>query len=360
MSMPTDPRRRLLGGRGGTGPIIAEAGGAASLALLTGMIWAVTGGGYFWPRWAWFGLAVAVGTHLAVRRALQVPRGRRRWLALHAALACVLASAELAVWALSGGGYFWPIWALMLLASGVGTHAWVVSQLPPERERELTRRIDALARTRRGAVDAQVTELKRIERDLHDGAQARMVSVGMTLGLAEHLLRTDPAAGAQLVSEARATTLSALDDLRAVMRAIHPAVLADRGLDKAVEALALDLAVPTSVSCDLPGPAPAAIESALYFSIAECLTNVVKHSHATTAAVDISFLDGRLVAVVVDDGVGGASIDGGTGLHGIARRLEAFDGIIWVNSPAGGPTSITLEVPCELSSRKTSLSSGTA
>jgi signal transduction histidine kinase len=354
MSEPIIARGRFPGRRGGSELLVAETGGGIVVALATGLIWAVTGGGDFWPRWVWFGLAVGIGAHYALRRVLRVRPGRRRGLAAHAAVACLTAPVELAVWALSGGGYFWPIWAILILAVALGTHAWVISRMPPPHERELSQRIDVLTRTRRGAVDAQATELKRIERDLHDGAQARMVSVGMTLGLAEHLLHIDPDAAARLVGEARASTLSALDDLRTVMQAIHPSVLADRGLAGAVEALTLDLAMPTSVSCDLPGPAPAAIESALYFSIAECLANVVKHSRANTAAVHISYLDGRLVAVVVDDGIGGASIERGTGLRGIARRLEAFDGIIWVSSPAGGPTSITLEVPCELSSLKTS------
>jgi signal transduction histidine kinase len=343
-------------------PLRVVAGVAGVLAVVVVVVWAVSGGGEFWPRWAWFGLAVGVGARAAVGRAMRVPAGRRRRLALCAAVYSVLAPLEVTAWLLSGRGYFWPIWPLLGLSAGLGVYAWLTYQLPPAREQELSRRIDTLARTRRGALDSQATELQRIERDLHDGAQARMVSLGMSLGLAEHLLRSDPDAAAALVAEARASTLSALDELRTVMQTIHPPVLADRGLLGAIQALAVDLAVPVTVTSALPAQtpqAPAAIESALYFATAECLANVVKHSHATAAAVGLVYRDGTLVATVTDDGIGGASPDRGTGLGGVARRLEAFDGTMVVHSPAGGPTTVTMEVPCELSSPRISPSSGT-
>lgn len=333
--------------------------GAIAAAVLVVPVWAVAGGGYFWPRWVWFGLAVVFALGYGIRRALQVEPGRRRILAVHIAVYCVIVPSEIVIWALSGGGLFWPIFGILFFSIALGTHVWILSRLPVNRERELSQRIDVLSRTRRGALDAQAVELQRIERNLHDGAQARMVSLAMSLALAERLVHSDPDAAESLVAEARASTLQALEDLRTVMHTIHPPVLADRGLGGAVEALALDLAVPVTVTVDLPGPAPAAIESALYFAIAECLANVVKHSHASSAAVDIRAGDGRIVAEVRDDGVGGAQETQGSGLPGIARRLEAFDGVVAIRSPAGGPTTVTLEVPCEWSSPKTSRSSAT-
>jgi signal transduction histidine kinase len=144
------------------------------------------------------------------------------------------------------------------------------------------------------------------------------------------------------------------------MQSVHPSVLADRGLPGALHALALDLAVPVEVRGDLPRNAPPAIESAMYFAVTECLANVVKHARADRARVDLVHRQGRLVAVVADNGIGGAGVGPGTGLAGIARRLEAFDGIMRISSPPGGPTSIRLEVPCGLSSLRTSPFSGTA
>ena len=337
----------------------AEAAIAVALAIAAPAAWGFTGGD-FWPRWVWFGLALLIAIQVALARALRTAPGRRRWFAVHVAVVSVLAPTEVLIWALAGGGLFWPIGPVLLFGATLTAHAWVLQRPSGRREQELTARVDRLTRTRRGALDAQAQELRRIERDLHDGAQARLVSLGMTLGLAENVLRSDPDAAARLLAEARAGTKTALEDLRTVMQSVHPSVLADRGLPGAVQALALDLAVPVEVRCDLPGVAPPAIESAMYFAVAECLANVVKHAQAKHAAVQIGYAGRRLVAVVTDDGVGGARLDRGTGLPGIARRLEAFDGIMRITSPLGGPTSIVLELPCELSSPKTLPSSGTA
>ncbi|MBW9207266.1 sensor domain-containing protein [Mumia sp. zg.B17] len=225
---------------------------------------------------------------------------------------------------------------------------------------ELEKRLAEVSASRTETIDHSAAELRRIERDLHDGAQARLVSLGMSLGLAEQLMRTDPEAASRLIEEARLTTTSALGDLRSVVRGIHPPVLADRGLVGAAQALMLDLAVPTSFSAVVPGRAPEPVESAMYFAIAEALANVVKHSGATAASVDLAHDGERLRTVVADNGRGGADPAGGTGLDGIARRLAAFDGTMVVESPAGGPTVVTMELPCALSSPKTSPSSGTA
>jgi signal transduction histidine kinase len=333
---------------------------AAGVGVGVTVVWAALSGGAFWPRWVWFALAFVVAAQVAIRRALKAEAGRRRWFAVHVAVAAVLIPAEVVIWALSGGGLFWPAGVILVLAATLAGHAWLLERPPGRRERELSARVERLTRTRSGALDAQAHELRRIERDLHDGAQARIVSLGMTLGLAESLLHTDPDAAAELLAEARAGTKAALEDLRSVMQSVHPSVLADRGLPGAVQALALDLALPVDVHVDLPGTAPPAIESAVYFAVAEALANVVKHADADRAAVELGHRDGRLTAVVTDDGVGGATLGAGSGLPGVARRLEAFDGMIRVTSPPGGPTSILLEVPCELSSPRTSPSSATA
>jgi signal transduction histidine kinase len=339
-------------------PLRLQAAAAVVAGAAAVVVWAMVGGP-FWPRWVWLALAIVVGAQVALGRALRTPPGRRRWFAVHVAVAAVIVPAEVAVWALSGRGLFWPAGIVLVMAGTLGVHAWALRRPPGRREQELRARVERLTRSRSGALDAQAQELRRIERDLHDGAQARIVSLGMTLGLAESLLRTDPDAAAELLAEARASTRTALADLRSVMQSVHPSVLADRGLPGAVEALALDLALPVDVRVDLPGTAPPAIESAVYFAVAEALANVVKHADAGRAGVEIGHRDGRLVAVVTDDGAGGARMGAGTGLPGVARRLEAFDGIIGVTSPPGGPTSIVLEVPCGLSSPRTSPSSGT-
>ncbi|HKC26787.1 MAG TPA: histidine kinase [Jatrophihabitans sp.] len=330
------------------------------ICAATIVIWAATGAStYFWPRWVCFGIGVVLGSEFAMRAAWRYPPGRRRRLAVHIAADAVLAPLEIAVWALSGAGFFWPAFPLAALAIALSLHVWLEFRRPDDRERALVHRVDVLTRTRRGALDTQAAELRRIERDLHDGAQARLVSLGMSLGLAERLLLTDPEGAAKLLAEARTSTLSALDDLRTVMQAIHPSVLADRGLSGAVQALALDVSLPVEVAYDVAGAAPAPIESAMYFAVAECLANAVKHSHARHASVRIEHRDGRLVAVVADDGRGGARVGAGSGLSGVAARLEAFDGELTVLSPGGGPTVVTLEVPCELSSARTLPSSET-
>lgn len=224
---------------------------------------------------------------------------------------------------------------------------------------QLERRVVDLAASRAETVDHNAAELRRLERDLHDGAQARLVAVGMTLGLADDLFTRDPEGAHRLVTEARATTGAALADLRAVVRGIHPTVLADRGLAGAVEALALDMALPVTVLADLDGRPPAPVESAAYFAIAECLTNVGKHAQAERAWVELSHGTDVLRAVVGDDGKGGAEPRHGTGMFGVMRRLSAFDGTMVVSSPDLGPTLITLEIPCALSSERTTPSSET-
>jgi signal transduction histidine kinase len=217
------------------------------------------------------------------------------------------------------------------------------------RARALTQRVTRLTETRSDATEVAVAELRRIERDLHDGAQARLVAVGMSLRAAEQLMRANPEAARVLVAEARETSSRALDDLRSLVRGIYPPVLADRGLGDAVRALALDapLTVDTDITLDGKEP-PMPVAAAVYFAIAEALTNAVRHSEADMVEIGIGYSDELLRATIADDGIGGADPSRGTGLLGVERRLATFDGIMAVTSPVGGPTIVVLEVPCAL------------
>ncbi|MEU3569369.1 histidine kinase [Kitasatospora sp. NPDC036755] len=221
---------------------------------------------------------------------------------------------------------------------------------------QLTRRVAELTETRADAAGSQAAELRRIERDLHDGAQARLVAIGMTLGTIEHLMDTDQAAARELLAEARQSSARALQELRDLVRGIHPPVLAERGLGDAVRALALDSALPTEVCVSLPDRPAAPVEAAVYFSVCELLANAAKHSEAEQVWVDILHRAGFLRVTVTDDGVGVADPSRGTGLRGIEKRLGTFDGVLSIDSTSGGPTTITLELPCELSSPRTSTS----
>jgi signal transduction histidine kinase len=232
--------------------------------------------------------------------------------------------------------------------------------LAPTSNARLRARVVELSYSRADTVDAQAAELRRIERDLHDGAQARLVSLGMTIGLAEELFGRDPETARKLLAEAREVSTTALVELRHLVRGIHPPVLAERGLDGAVRALALTMRTPTSVDSDLTGRRlDTPVESAAYFAIAEALANATVHSGANVAYVSIRCEDDKLHMEVGDDGRGGADPTRGTGLAGITRRLAAFDGTMTLSSPLGGPTIVTMELPCALSSPRTTLSSGT-
>ncbi|MEU9169242.1 sensor histidine kinase [Streptomyces sp. NPDC048420] len=214
---------------------------------------------------------------------------------------------------------------------------------------ELAERVRVLTETRKDAVDTSAAELRRIERDLHDGAQARLVAMGMDLGTIEMLLDKDPAQAKRLLAQARQSSADALTELRDLVRGIHPPVLAERGLGDAVRALALRMPVPTEVSVDLPDRADAPVESAAYFAVSEALTNAVKHSGADRIWIDLHHVRegaAMLRITVTDNGRGGAVIAAGSGLAGVERRLGTFDGVLAVSSPAGGPTMVTMEIPC--------------
>lgn len=277
-----------------------------------------------------------------------------------------------------GYGVFWPIGnvvqallslpqGVVFLVAGLVAARWLVwlhtafAQffLAPTKGAQMRQRVEQLTLTRADAIDTQAAELRRIERDLHDGAQARLVSLSMSIGLAEELLPTDPAAAGRLLAEARESSGLALSELRGLVRGIHPPVLAERGLAGAVQALALAVPLRVTVNIDLPGRPEPPVESAVYFAIAEALANVVKHSRADTVLIRLTHGSGKLRVAVSDDGVGGADPAGGSGLRGIGRRLATFDGTMMVSSPIGGPTLITMELPCALSSPRTSPSSAT-
>jgi signal transduction histidine kinase len=251
--------------------------------------------------------------------------------------------------------------ASVLLAAG----AWLVprtiathlrTMFVGEPDTGLAGQVQRLTESRGHAINAASTELRRIERDLHDGAQARLVALGMNLRAVERMLPASPQAALALVAEARETSLRALADLRSLVRGIYPPVLADRGLCHAVQALALDTPLPTELDITLPGRPPAPVESACYFAVAEALANAVRHSGARRVHIRMQHAQGMLRIEVTDDGAGGADPARGTGLAGIERRLGTFDGILAVSSPPGGPTMIVMEVPCALSSPKTSSS----
>lgn len=213
------------------------------------------------------------------------------------------------------------------------------------KEELLERRVREVTASRAQGADAAAAELRRIERDLHDGAQARLVALGMNLGLAAELIENDPETARKLLLEARDNSGGALQDIRSVVRGIHPPVLADRGLADAVRAIAVDLPIEFELDLQPPRMSPP-VESAIYFGIAECLTNVAKHSGAATGWVTIKQRNTLIHIEVGDNGVGGAN-SRGSGIQGVAGRLAVFDGTMEVSSPVGGPTIVTMEVPCE-------------
>lgn len=239
------------------------------------------------------------------------------------------------------------LWSGPLLLQAYGGLARVI--LGPREDPALAQRVRHLAQTRSETIDASAAEIRRIERDLHDGAQARLVAMGMALGAAEDLLDTDPEATRKLLVEARQSSGKALAELRALVSGVHPPVLADRGLVDALRALALDSVPRVEVTADPIGRPPPPVESAAYFAVSELLANVTKHAEARQAWIEIRYRHGMLAISVTDDGRGGADPGRGTGMRGIERRLAAFDGVLALSSPPGGPTVVQLEIPCELS-----------
>ena len=316
---------------------------ATSIVVLLIVIWGLTPGEYFWPIWPLLSLALLLGIPGVVLLVDEHPAavrlaGGSKPLAIQIGVSAVLFGFLVAVWAITTHGYFWPIWPALALALLVVIHAAVVYASHHHR-------IEVLEASRAGAVDVQETELRRIERDLHDGAQARLVALGMSLGMAEQQLETNPEAARALLAEARAGAAEALEELRDLARGIHPPILTDRGLEAALAALVARSAVPASLAVDVgERPAPA-VETAAYFTVAEALANATKHARAEHVDIRIQRAAGLLVAEVEDDGEGGADRSG-PGLTGLRQRAEALDGTLNVVSPEGGPTIVRVELPC--------------
>jgi signal transduction histidine kinase len=298
----------------------------------------------------WLSFALILGLMVAWRWSRLAPAGPRRNLETQAAFSIVLSVYAFFDWAISGGGYFWPVWPLLGFAIAFAVHLEYLrrqgADLRPTRERELSERVETLTETRRGALDVQAAELRRIERDLHDGAQARLVALSMQLGRAEEGLADRPEIAA-LVRQARAEASAANAELRDLARGIAPPVLSDRGLAAAVEALGTRAPIPVTVDAPrLARRPPPVVESAAYFVVAESLTNVAKHAPDASAAVRLGLEGGTLEVVVADDGPGGADVATGGGLDGLRRRVAALDGDFEVTSPAGEGTRIEVRLPC--------------
>ncbi|WP_410587424.1 histidine kinase [Amycolatopsis sp. lyj-23] len=263
-----------------------------------------------------------------------------------------------------------PVMAAMIVA-GLAPAPWLLHRqarfarlcFGPTEATRLAQRVERLKQTRSDVTVTQAAELRRIERDLHDGIQSRLVAMGMKLGAVEALVDTDPAAAKRLAAELRAASSEALTELRVLIRGIHPPVLSERGLLDAIRAQALDSPLKTQVTGSLPGRVEEPVEACVYFAVSELLGNAAKHG-AKRVSIDVEFDDGSLTVVVTDDGPGGANPARGSGLRGIERRLGGFDGRLTLTSPIGGPTKATLEIPCQLdlepSSPRTSTSSETA
>jgi signal transduction histidine kinase len=225
----------------------------------------------------------------------------------------------------------------------VGLARWL---LGPRSDEVLTARVVEAESGRVAAVDSAEAERRRIERDLHDGAQQRLVALAMDLGHARERLETDPEGGRELVAEAHEEAKAALREIRDLVRGIHPVILEDRGLDAALSAVVARSPIPVELDVQVAERPPAAVESAAYFVVSEALANVARHSRATRAQVGIVRSGDRLVVEVRDDGIGGAAPEGGTGLAGLADRVRSLGGTIAVLSPVGGPTTVLVELPC--------------
>jgi signal transduction histidine kinase len=319
---------------------------AGIAGIVCTLLWAVTGAGYYWPVWVWLGYACTLGLHVFAAAAIRASGDAEAGFRVRAAFCGGVALLCVIIWALAGGGYLWPVWPMIGMGACLAVYAAFLfrHRLPWIRERELVERVDELARTRRGALDVQAAELRRIERDLHDGAQARLVSLSMLMGRAEEHLADRPEV-AELVRRAREEAGEAIRELRDLARGIAPPVLTDRGLAAAVEALAVRTPVDVKVDVDVDERPPPVVETAAYFVVAEALTNAAKHARGAHVRVAVGRRAGTLVVAVTDDGPGGAN-PAGSGLTGLRHRVEALDGTLDVASRAGAGTTIRAELPC--------------
>lgn len=328
-----------------------KAHAAVDGALVSGLvlIWALTSRGYFWPIWVALVLAAAVSIHgwlVLITERPEVLRRFRGSRSLAGSTGVVVAGGLflVSIWAITGTGYFWPVWPIMGMAIVLALQGAAVVLWSPD-QAELTERIETLESSRAGAVDVQESDLRRIERDLHDGAQARLVALGMNLGMAEQKLAQDPTAAGELLAEARVGAQEALRELRDLARGIHPPVLGDRGLQAAIASLVSSAPMQVDLSVEVPERPPSSVESAAYFVVSEALANAAKHARAERLEIRIARIGDVLELEVQDDGIGGAD-PGGTGLAGLRHRVEALDGRFLLSSPPGGPTRIGAEIPC--------------
>ena len=245
-----------------------------------------------------------------------------------------------------GGGLLLAVVATAVTHGlAVGGTAIARGLLAPDERAILAARVTTLEATRAAAVESADARLRRLERDLHDGAQHRLAFIAMELDRARSKLADDPEGASELLARAHEESKRAMVELRDLVRGIHPSVLTDRGLDAAVSGLAERCPVPVDVEVRLEDRPPDAVETGAYYVVAEALTNVGKHAQANRATVEIRRDDGRLVVEVRDDGRGGAARVSGSGLEGLAQRVEALDGTLNIDSPTGGPTVITAELP---------------
>jgi signal transduction histidine kinase len=329
--------------------LVRRLAGLAAVLLVS--IWALDGQGYLWPAWAWLGLVVPVLLDMTASWAWRHPPGAVRRVAcvwaLVSVVAVILVLTWLLTWLLAGVHEFWPAWALLGVATAGSAYSLIALHdrvLVAHGRRALRARIDLLTRTRRQAIDAQAAELQRIERDLHDGAQARLVALTLQLGRAE-LRAGDKAEVRRLIGEAQREARHAIAELRDLARGIVPPLLAERGLVAALEALAARYGLGTAIEADTPRRIAPAVESAAYFVIAEALTNTAKHAQADHSWVRLSDQRPVLSVVVGDDGRGGADPQG-AGLAGLRARVEALDGSMSVDSSPGQGTVVEVSIPC--------------
>jgi signal transduction histidine kinase len=321
---------------------------AGLIAILVLAIWALSGGGYFWPAWAWFGMGVPLGLDAALRWALRRPAGAERRALVLWTLSGFLEAAFVVVWALTAISgpvtYFWPVWPLLGFVAIAGSYSVLALGASASGRAALTARIETLTRSRHQAADAEAAELGRIERDLHDGAQARLVALSMQLGRAELALEDQPGAR-QLIEDAHQEARRAIADLRLLARGIAPPLLADRGLAAAARELAARCGAELEVEPALESRRlTPALERSAYFVVAEALTNAAKHAEAEHISVGLGLPDSELLVRVADDGRGGAD-PGGSGLSGLRGRIEAIGGTLALASPSGEGTTLEARFP---------------
>jgi signal transduction histidine kinase len=296
-----------------------------------------------------------IALELIAVTAARMPAGTMRGFTVYAWLMLLAAALVLVVWLVSDSRTFWALYPLAGLGFALAFPALFVfaDRVPGAGRRELSERVDQLTRSRRGALDVQDAQLRRIERDLHDGAQARLVALTMQIGRAQEQLERTPAATAalpdleSLLRGANQEAQAAISELRELARGIAPPLLADRGLAESVKALAERSAAGVTVETKLDRRLPTVIETAAYFIVAESLTNVAKHAPGASIRLSVCEVADRLLIDVSDDGPGGADPAGG-GLAGLSQRAAALDGTMAVDSPAGAGTTIHVELPCGL------------